>query len=40
MLVRPEVTKLLVSSGKPHKPAAPEAVSRWIKDNYLVHEST
>ena len=26
------VKKLLISLGKPHKPAASETVSRWIKD--------
>ena len=40
MLVKPEVKELLVIWGKPHKPAASVAVSRWIKDNYLVHKST
>ena len=39
MLLKPEVKGLLVSRGKPHKPAASDEVSRWIKDNYLVHES-
>ena len=33
MLVKPEVEKLLISSGKPHNPAASETVYRWIKDD-------
>ena len=40
MLVKSEVKELLVSSVRSHKSAASEAVSRWIKDNCLVHEST
>ena len=32
MLMKPEVKELLISWGKPHKPAASETVSRWIKN--------
>ena len=40
LLVKPEVKEHLISWVKLHKPAVSEAVSRWIKDNYLAHEST
>ena len=37
MLVKPEVKELLVSGLKPHKPEAPEAVSRLIKDKFNIN---
>ena len=40
MPVKAEMKELLISWGKPNKPAVSEAVSRQMKDKNRVQEST